>query len=275
MFEVIGYSVRKSWNIKALIAFVALMSVWWATIYYRGLVEGTENDTFTLVYALLPLWGGIIGLVTAKRWGGIKSVLGKSLIMFSLGLLGQFFGQALYSYYIYILGIDDPYPSIGDIGFFSTGFFYIYGLVLLARAVGIKFSLQGIWKKAQAFIIPLVILATSYNLFLSGYSFEDASLINVILDFGYPIVNAVYVSIAILVFLLSRKTLGGIMRGPLLILIVALILEYVADSMFDYQINNDLWYVGGTNDFTYLLAYGLMAFSLIHIGAAFRKAMEN
>lgn len=275
MLEVISYSIRRSWNVKALLLFVAVMSAWWGSIYFRGLTEGTENNAFTLIYALVPLWGGIVGLVTAKKWGGMKSVLGRSLIMFSLGLLGQFLGQALYSYYIYVLGIDDPYPSIGDAGFFSTGFFYVYGLILLAKAVGVRFSLQSIGKRIQAFIIPLIILAVSYELFLSGYSFESSSFISIVLDFGYPIVNAVYVSIAILIFLLSRKTLGGIMRGPLLILIVALVLEYVADSMFDYQVNNDLWYVGGTNDYTYLLAYGLMTFSLIHIGSAFRKAMEN
>jgi len=230
---------------------------------------------FTVTYPWAALWGGIWGLVTAHRWGGRRSVLGRSLLSLSIGILLQFVGQAAYSYYIYVLGIEVPYPSIGDIAYFGTSVFYVYGLVLLAKAVGIRISLQSIRAQIQAVLIPVVILVLAYYIFLQGYEFDWSAPFKIFLDFGYPTADAIYVSIAILTFLLSRKVLGGAMRGPILFLLIALVVESISDFMFPYQVDRDLWYVGGTNDFTYLLAYSFMAIALIQIGVSFQKLREE
>ena len=205
------------------------------------------------------------------RWGGTRSVLGKSLLLLSIGLLLQFVGQAAYSYYIYVLGIEIPYPSIGDFAYFGTSIFYVSGLLFLAKAMGIKMSIRSIASQIQAVVIPLAVLILAYFIFLQGYEFDWSSPIKIFLDFGYPTADSIYVSIAILIYLLSRKVLGGMMRAPILFLLVALIVESIGDFMFPYQVDRDLWYVGGTNDFTYLLAYSFMALALIQLGTTLQK----
>jgi hypothetical protein len=262
---------KNSGPAKTILVFLLLMTIWWLAIYFRHLKEGFENDVFTCLYFLSALWGGIWGLYYARYWGSFKSVLGRSLIAFSLGLLGQAFGQIFYNSYIYLLGIEVPYPSIGDIGFFSTWLFYAYGLALLARVSGAKISLKSFVSQIQAIVIPLSFLSIAYALFLRGYEFDWGNPIKIILDFGYPLGAAVYISFAILTYLLSRKALGGIMRFPIIFLIIALIFEALGDFTFNYQVSQETWYVGGTNDFLFLWAYSLMAIALVQLGVVFKR----
>ena len=98
---------------------------------------------------------------------------------------------------------------------------------------------------------------------------------SVFLDFGYPIGQAVYVSIAILAFILSKDVLGGIMRGPIIFVIYALVIQYLADSNFLFQVINSTWINGGYGDFLYTLAYFLMAISLIKIEYVLRHYQQR
>src|SRR3989344_2173025 len=128
--------------VKILSFFFLVLTIWWISIYARGLVEGPENNSFTLIYPLFSLVGSIAGLFVAEKWGGFKSLMGKVICTFSFGLLAQFLGQVLYAYYIYIQGIEVPYPSMGDIGYFGSVIFYIIASIYLARIAGFKFSFR-------------------------------------------------------------------------------------------------------------------------------------
>jgi hypothetical protein len=97
----------------------------------------------------------------------------------------------------------------------------------------------------------------------------------VVLDFGYPLGQAIYVSIAMLTLIISRKALGGIMREPMAFLLIALVVQYLSDFMFLYQVSNEQWYVGGLNDYMYLISYFLMTLGLIQLGATFQKIDES
>jgi len=57
----------------------------------------------------------------------------------------------------------------------------------------------------------------------------------VFLDFGYPLGQAVYVSLALVVLLSLGKFLGGVMKRPVLLLLLAFILQYAADFNFLYS----------------------------------------
>lgn len=258
-----------------IVLFFVILTVWWITIFARGLTEGPENNYFTLAYPVLSLLGGVAGCVFARKWGGLKSQLGIALTMFAWGLLAQFIGQALYSYYIYILGIEVPYPSLGDLSFFLSVVLYIIGAIWLSRVSGMKFSMQSFRGKLQAFLIPLVILLISYWVFLRGYEPDLSNKVLLFLDFGYPIAQAAYVSIAIMALVISKNILGGMMRQPIMLLIAALILQYVADFSFSYQVSRETWYVGGVNDFLFCLSYFFMTISLFSIGNMFYKVQES
>ncbi len=260
---------------KLIFVLFGALVLWWITIYARGLTEGPENDYFTLAYPILALLGGLAGWYYSKKWGGFKSTLGSSIAMFSFGLLAQVLGQILYSYYIFILGVEVPYPSAGDVSYFASVIFYIIGTYQLAKVSGIKLSVKSIRGKLQAFIIPLAILIISYIFLLKGYEVDWSNKIILFLDFGFPIGQVVYVSIASLALLISKDVLGGMMRRPIMLLIFALIFQYISDFAFSYQFAHGVVYTGDYLDLLYCISYFLMASSLVSIGNMFYKVQES
>lgn len=221
-------------------------------------------------YQLVALWGAFWGFVVSRSWGGFHSIMGRAVMSFAGGLLFQSFGQTVYTVLIF-RGLEIPYPSLGDVGFFGSIPLYIYGTLLLARASGVTISLRSYVNKIQALLVPLLMLGLSYFYFLRGYEFDWSQPLTVFLDFGYPLGQAAYVSIAILTFILSRKFLGGMMRKPTLLLLVALIMQYFSDYTFLYQAKAGTYVGAGMVDYMYLLSYFLMGLSLIQIGATYKE----
>lgn len=267
--------IRVNILVQFSILLFMVITVLWITIYLRGLTEGVENNIYTLSYPFLSLLGGIIGIISAKKWGGLKSLFGKSIYFFSFGLLAQFFGQLLYSYYIYIENIQVPYPSLGDVGYFGSVIFYIFAVLTLGRVIAVRMSLQKIGDGLKAFLLPCILLVASYFFFLQGYTFDWSQPTKIILDFGYPFGQALYVSLAIVVLFLSRSTLGGLMKNPIRFLILALLVQYACDFMFLYQSSRGTWYVGGVNDFLYSVSYFLMTLALVYILSMFKRIQET
>ena len=111
--------------------------------------------------------------------------------------------------------------------------------------------------------------------FLKNYEFDWSNLLKVFLDFGYPLGQAFYVSLALLTFLLSKEFLGGLMKPKVLIILFALAVQYMADYNFLTQVNNGTWINGGYGDYIYLLAYFLMTIALINLGSVFEKIQES
>ncbi len=248
-------------------------------------VDSAARALFSDTYWIMTLIGGLIGLYVSRKWGGLKSALGKSLSFFSFGLLAQTFGQVVYTYYARRLHVEVPYPSVGDVGFFGSIPLYALGVFYLGKVAGVRVSLRSFRGKILAVVLPLVLLAISYYVFFTGaaaghthlfglqpYAYDPKqSLIQTLLDFGYPLGQAFYVSIALLTYFLSRKVLGGIMKNKILFILVALAVQYAADFVFLFQNNRQTWYAGGINDFMYLVAYLLMTLALLGIGAAYAK----
>ena len=197
--------------------------------------------------------------------------MGRGIIYFSIGLLLQSFGQSVFSYYTTILGVDIPYPSIADVGYFGSIVLYILGIASIARVSGVGMRLRNFGGKSLALIIPTVILIFSYAFFLSGYTFDWSSPLRIFLDFGYPLGEAMYVSLAVLALILSRNILGGVMKSSLTFLMMALVVQYFADFNFLYQAAGATWINGGYGDFLYTFAYFLMAISLVKIYGALKQ----
>ena len=225
-------------------------------------------------YQTVALYGAIAGFILASKWGGFKSSMGKTTLIFAFGLLLQSFGQAVSSWFVYTTGTV-PYPSIGDIGFFGSVIFYIIGVFFLAQVSSVHTVFKSILHKAQAIIFPLAMLCLSYFFFLKDYQVDWSDKVKVFLDFGYPLGQAFYVSVAILLIFATRKMWGGAMKKPMMFLLVALIAQYASDFTFLYQSNNNTYVGGGLVDMMYFVAYSLMAFSLVYLGNVFYKIQSE
>ncbi len=277
MINFIVEQYKESKILKLVSVFFVLLSIWWLSMYLRGLTEGPENDLYILIYPFLSLIGGVYGWVFASKWGGFKSTFGSAIALFSLGLLAQFGGQMLYDYYQLYLHVEVPYPSIGDISYFLSVIFYILGVYQLARVSGLSLSMQSLQGKLKAIIIPLIVVGVSYIVLLQDYSADWSHTMVVLLDFGYPVAQAIYLSIAILALLISKDILGGLMRKPIMLLIAALSVQFLCDFVFSYQVSREVstFYAAGTNDYMFTVSYLLMTLALFSIGNMFYKVQES
>lgn len=258
------------------IVFLIVYSLWWLQI--QTLPDKESNviiHYFAGSYGLIAVWGALIGLHLAKRWGGLKSLVGKALTMFALGLLFQEFGQLAYAFYIVVLKIDIPYPSIGDVGYFGSIFFYLYGSYLIAKTSGINFSLKKIFNKFQIILIPTVILGYTYFLFLKDYQFDWSAKLMVFLDFGYPLGQSLYIAVALSTFILTKDFLGGIMRSRVVFILFALLLQYLADFNFLFESSRGTWTTAGYGDYLYLLAYFAMTMAILSFRNAFNQIKQK
>ena len=253
--------MKNKLNLLLIAIFVGFV-VWWIT--FQNVVEkqGLATQWFGGTYGVLALVGSIIGFVAAKKWGGFKTVLGKALIFFSLGLLAQELGQLIYAYYVDTLHVQIPYPSWGDLAFFGSVIFYIIAALYLTRTSGAKFSLKEKKYKAIAVLVPIILVTISYTILLRKHKYDTSHPLTVLLDFGYPMGQAIYISIAVTAYLLSRKLLGGVMKSGILFVIFALVVQYVSDFNFIYQNSRGSWLSGRYGDLFYLTAYLVMAIAM-------------
>lgn len=245
--------------------FIAL-SGWWVFLYF---VEGgaleAQNLRWAATYQVLALWGGLFGLWASRPWGGVRSWMGRAIVFFSAGLLLQNFGQSVFSYFNLVSQIEIPYPSLADVGYFGSLILYVLGAISLAKVAGIGVKWRHFNGKFEAVVIPVLMLGFSYFFFLRGYEADWGAPLRMFLDFGYPLGEAIYVSLAIMTLLMSRNILGGIMKQPLTFIMIALIAQYSAEFNFLYQASRMTWLNGGYGDFMYSFSYFVMAVSLIKI----------
>lgn len=254
----------KTFYILGSLTFIGF-SGWWVFNQIQFNPADTSNGWFSDSYWVAPLVGGIAGLWAAKKWGGLKSVFGRAIFLLAVGLLAQVFGQIIYTYYARVQGVEAPYPSIGDVGYFGSVVLYIGGIYLLAKTAGARLSKAGNLKKILALALPLLLLAVSYIVFLKDYQVDWSHPVTVLLDFGYPLGQSIYLSLALLTYFLSKGLLGGIMKNKILLLLTALLVQYAADYSFLYRFNREKWYAGDFTDYIYLVAYFLMTIALLRL----------
>lgn len=275
-------------NINFLLIFAILFFVILASIgAFSTFIAGEESiwvKIYGYTYGLMALFGAIVGFSTFTKWGGFKSLLGKAIFMLSMGLLFQEIGQLFYTYYIEIIKIDVPYPSLGDIGFFGSVIFYLVGAIYLYRVSGAQFSLKPqnvngfIQALSISIITPILLLGGSYFIFLNGYSPTFGSITNdlkTLLDFGYPLFQALYLSIVLITLVLAKNRLGGYIKKSIIFLGLALFIQYLADFMFLYLASRQTWVSGGLNDLVYLCAYFLMTVAIIEIKSLYSNIKEG
>lgn len=251
---------------KISLALFLVLFGWWSYLQVAKFYNfSIQNQIFSACYFTVALCGGISGLIIAKKWGGFRSVFGKAISFISFGLLSQVFGQIVYSFYTFYFKIEIPYPSLGDLGYFGSIIFYTVGSLYLAKASGVIFKLKNNTPKIVAILIPGIILFFSYWVFLKSYVFDWKNPLKIFLDFGYPLGDSIYISIALLIYFLSKGVLGGIMKPKVLFLLFALLIQFLADYSFLYISYYGKMHPAGINDLVYLFAYYFMTIALIEM----------
>lgn len=258
---------------KACVAFFALMIVFWATLFSQDMRGGLYNDLYALFIGVIPFFGGLAAIRGYKEWGGSSTILGRAIRLLGIGLFLWSLGEIVWGYYNFVLGVDNPYPSLADLFFAPSVFFYTLGTVYLSSVMGARLGLKTVQGKVLSVIAAAAALVLAYFIFIvnarHGALFSDtSSVIKSILDIAYPLGDAVSLGVALVVTSLSFKYLQGLYRFDFLFILVGLALMFVADSMFSYMTTIGLEYNGGVGDLVFMTALfcltcGLLGFNKI------------
>ena len=217
---------------------------------------------YSYCYYVQALFGFYCGFRIARKWGLTGSLIGKSMYFFAAGLLFQSFGQVGYSF-VSTFRSFYYYPSIGDYGYFGSIFLYLYGMIMLNKASGVKIKSTLSRYKILSVSIAVFLLSTTYAIFFYDYGFEKFDVLRIFLDLGYPLFQSISLSFAILALLNSWKIPIDVLRKRLRFFLLALFCQYLADFTFLYLAKTNNIFPGDFFEFLYLLSYFLMTLAIL------------
>ncbi len=255
---------------KIFLAFYILLVIFWVTLFFSGLKTSFYNYLYSFLFGLIPLIGGFIAILNSRAWGGFKSAVGKSVFCIGFGLFCWGFGETIWSYYNFFLDEPAPYPSLADLGFAPSIFFYGLGAIYLSRAIGAKYGLRNTYAKIFTTVAPLFILAISYYLFVTiargGILVPPGeTLLKTVLDIAYPLGDFLALTIAIIISGLSFRYLGGKYLLNVISILSGLAVMTIADAVFSYTTTLGTFYNGQFGDLLlttglFLLTFGVLGF---------------
>jgi hypothetical protein len=257
---------------KLFALYFVFLVLGWAYLYITHSKDGLDNYTYSFAFGLVPLIGGIIGMVRAKMWGGLKSALGKAVFFISLGLFWWGFGETIWSYYNFFKDVAAPYPSIADIGFAQSIFFWIIGTFFLAKASGAWFALRkSSTAKLVTVLVTVGLTALSYYMLVKvargGVLVpEGESPLKLVLDIAYPLGDFLALILASTVFILSFKYFGGYYRLSIVSILLGLATMYFGDFVFSYTTTTGTFYNASPGDLIlttglFLMTFGVLGFA--------------
>lgn len=212
--------------------------------------------------AMLPLVGGIIGLRNSFKWGGMVSVLGRSSLALSLGLIAWAGGMIIWNYYLFFTTVEVPYPSVADAIFILSWPLWAYGIWKLSEVIGVRFALRNMSK--SFLLLPLAIILFSVYLLIyvarGGITYDNS--LKLFFDLFYPLGDIVILTITASVYFLLRNFLGGIYKIPVLILFFGFLLNYFSDFLFSYTTTRGTYFNGHFVDFLFTTTMFILSLSL-------------
>ncbi|MBV9349838.1 MAG: hypothetical protein JO026_03735 [Patescibacteria group bacterium] len=253
--------------------FLLLLFLLWVWLFATHTTSGFYNYLFSFLFGLIPLIGGAIAMASSKMWGTFTSAVGRAVFFIGLGIFLWGCGETIWSYYNFFLNVPAPYPSLADIGFAPSIFFYGLGAVYLSRATGAQFGLRNKTAKTFVFLAPFVIFAFAYYLLVvvarqNVLVPEGESALKAFLDIVYPLGDFVGLSISVIVSGLSFKYLGGRYKSDVYAILGGLFVMFVADTIFSYTTTVGTYYNADFGDLiltlgTFLLSFGILGFASV------------
>ena len=261
-----------STNSKRIFFYYIFIFIWWVFFFITG--KSNLNGQITLggalyqfAFGLIPLIGGVIGILKSKIWGGLKSHVGRALLFISLGAICWGIGQMFWSLYYNILNnVDIPYPSLADIGYSLSFPFLAIGLISLSKATGARFSLKHPSGRLLAFFITIVGIISAYYLLIivarDGIIDFNEEGLKLFFDLAYPIGDLTILLFSLLIYGLSFNYLGGKYKIPILSVVFGLLVLFLGDFSFSYTTTVESYYNGHWVDMVLPTAWMLIVFGV-------------
>src|SRR5215210_575563 len=185
-------------------------------------------------------------VTTGQRWAPV---------LLGLGIISWVLGQALFTYYEWVLRQPPPLPSLADIGYLSVYPFFLLGILLLpARPVPVAFRTR----LALDGLMTMTAAVTFSWYFILGPVMQQGTETTLAkaVSSAYPLAGIVLITCLIILALRPGEyTLLPAVR----LLALGLILIVVADSNFAYWSLHEAYATGTLPDVGWSLGYMLVA----------------
>lgn len=255
---------------KTSIGLLVLFVILWVVLKVTGTTAGFYNYLFSFFMCVIPLYAGIIAMVSAERWHGMQGLVGRGIFFLGLGLVCWGAGELVWSYYNFFAGVAAPYPSLADIGFAPSVFFYAAGTVYLLRAAGADIGLRRAYAKPFMIVMPVIMLFVCYYVLVvvarGGVLLTHGDpLLKSILDVAYPLGDFVSLTLSVVISGLSFRYLTKEYRLGVTMILFGIAVMFAADSIFSYTTTKGTYFNADFGDLiftigTFLLAFGVLAF---------------
>ena len=261
---------------KVCLIFLLGLVAFWLALFLSHTTSGFYNYLYSFLFGLIPLIGGITAMVNSKIWGRFQSSMGKATFFTGLGIFLWGAGEAIWSYYNFFKGIPAPYPSLADLGFAPSIFFYGLGAVYLSQATGAKFGFRSNYAKLFVAIALILILDISYYILIivarGGVLVpQGETLLKGILDIAYPLGDFLSLTLGVIISGLSFKYFGGRFKYDVISLLLGLGVMFVADSVFSYTTTIGTYYNANWGDLLLTLGMFLITFGVL----GFHRSKEH
>ena len=253
---------------KVFLSYLVLLIFFWFWLYLNNQTSGIYNYLYSFLFSLVPLIGGIIAMFQSKNWGSFESSVGKAVFFIGLGIFLWGAGSMVWSYYNFFAQVEIPYPSLADLGFAPSIFFYGLGVIYLSKATGAKFGLRNKFAKIFTTITPFIILLVSYYVLVivarGGVIVpEGETSLKILLDIAYPLGDFIGLTIAIIISGLSFKYLGGNFKFDIYSILLGLGVMFIADTIFSYTTTVGSFYNADFGDLVLTLGLFLITFGVL------------
>ncbi|MBA3724493.1 MAG: hypothetical protein H0W89_06460 [Candidatus Levybacteria bacterium] len=255
---------------KVCLAFLVFLSIFWIFLFISGSKTGFYNFLYSFLFGLIPLIGGFIAMTNSRIWGGLNSAIGKAIFYIGLGLFCWGFGETIWSYYNFFLNEPAPYPSLADIGFAPSIFFYGIGAIFLAKVTGAKYGFRNKFAKLFVILTSLLLLAASYYLLVviarGGVLIPEGETdLKIVLDIVYPLGDFLALLAAVIISGLSFQYFGGKYKDDIISILAGLGVMFLADTIFSYSTTIGTYYNGNIGDLMltiglFLITFGVLGF---------------
>lgn len=213
------------------------------------------NNIYGMVTTPLYLIGSVAGFMYLKKIG-LKSYVGKSVLLLSISTLFYSIGLFYWGYLVTFTGIEIPYPSFGDILFVLYGPLAGIGLLILFRIYRIEITTK---KTVQLLLLLLISGAITY--FFIGLPVFDGSNAAFAFNLGYVLSDFVILSISLAAITLS----GGRISGAIVLIALSFLMQAIGDFLFTYQTAQDTFWDGNTADLFFSISGLLLSLGIIKI----------
>src|ERR671921_611309 len=265
-----GVEMRPLWRAASLVLLLNGLLV--GVVLFKPLSDATLALVVNMAQFVGPLlvvplcFGGLLRWMWGR--GTSQAPLGTAVtrgrrwvpVLLGLGILSWVLGQAIFTYYEWVLDQPPPLPSIADVGYLSVYPFLLLGILLLpARPIPVasrtRIALDGLM------IMTAAVTFSWY--FILGPVMQQGSetILAKAVSSAYPLADIVL--IACLIILASRPEEHNLLPAVSL-LALGLTLIVVADSNFAYWSLHDAYATGTLPDVGWSLGYmlvGLGAFA--------------